>query len=64
MTINALHQVARLFVLTGIIAAGVSVVSETLSAQVTCYRTRCLVYPDGLRICERTPVDCATIQWQ
>lgn len=32
------------------------------AAQVTCYRTKCLVYPNGDRLCERTPVDCSTIQ--
>lgn len=62
MIVPALRPVVRLTVLTGILVTAVASVSESVLAQVTCYRTRCVVYPDGIRICERTPVDCATIQ--
>jgi hypothetical protein len=31
------------------------------TAQVTCYIRKCAVYSDGSQICERTPVDCATL---
>lgn len=62
MIIPARRPLTRLVVLTAIVATAVSVVSETVSAQVRCYRTKCVVFPDGLRVCERTPVDCATIE--
>lgn len=47
---------AILGMLAGVMGAG------STAAQVTCYRTKCLVYPNGDRLCERTPVDCSTIQ--
>jgi hypothetical protein len=62
MIMSALRPVIRLTLLAGILTTTVLSVSETAIAQVTCYRTRCVVYPDGMRICERTPVDCATLQ--
>lgn len=62
MIVPTLRPAIRLAVLAGILATAVTAVSESVLAQVTCYRTRCVVYPDGIRICERTPVDCATIQ--
>jgi len=37
-------------------------VSSTADAQVKYYIKKCVEYPDGTSFCERTPVDCATIQ--
>jgi hypothetical protein len=42
----------------------IGVFAKTVVAQVTCYRTKCVLYPDGSRICERQPVDCATVPIQ
>lgn len=55
---------SRTFVRWAFVAAlaGVAGVGSSLVAQVTCYKTKCLVYPDGSRLCERTPVDCSTIR--
>lgn len=36
--------------------------AATAHAQVKCYIKKCVEYPDGTSICERTPVDCASIQ--
>lgn len=33
-------------------------------AQVKCYIKKCVEYPDGSSVCERTPVDCATVEMQ
>ena len=38
--------------------------ADAALAQVRCYRTTCIVWPDGFRVCERVPVDCSTISLQ
>lgn len=43
-------------------AAIVAVGPNIALAQLTCYITRCAVYPDGTQICERTPVACSSIK--
>jgi hypothetical protein len=58
----ALRPATRLVLLFCMVVITVAAAAGMVSAQVTCYRTKCLVYPDGMRICERTPVDCATLQ--
>lgn len=59
----ALRPAVRIALMFSLVAIAVASAAGVVSAQVTCYRTKCLVYPDGLRICERTPVDCATLQF-
>lgn len=49
-------------VVFGGVAAFAIAVPNLVSAQVTCYVTRCAVYPDGVQICERTPVTCSSIK--
>ena len=36
--------------------------AATVQAQLKCYIKKCVEYEDGSRVCERTPVDCATIE--
>jgi hypothetical protein len=43
---------------TALVAAGPNIAF----AQITCYVTRCAVYPDGTQVCERTPVACSSIK--
>ncbi len=39
--------------------AGAATLAHTQTVE--CYFKKCLEYPDGTRICERTPIDCATV---
>lgn len=40
----------------------VALVGPTVQAQtVQCYFKRCVEFPDGTRVCERTPIDCASV---
>jgi hypothetical protein len=60
MCTSASRPFARWILLAALL--GAVGMGTSLFAQVTCYRTRCAVYPDGSRICERVPVDCSTIR--
>jgi hypothetical protein len=51
-----------LAVAVGAFAVLVVGAASTANAQVKCYIKKCVEYPDGTSFCERTPVDCATIQ--
>lgn len=40
-------------------------IPEAARAQtMSCYKKVCLEYPDGLKVCQLTPVDCSAIQIQ
>lgn len=61
MTTPVSRKLLRWAILGGV-AALVTAGPNFAMAQVSCYVKRCLVYPDGSAICERTPVDCSTIR--
>lgn len=61
MILSASRPAVRVAFLAMLLVITVGVLAKALVAQVTCYRTRCVIYPDGSRICERQPVDCATL---
>jgi hypothetical protein len=52
----------KLAIQLGALAALLAVAAATTEAQVKCYIKKCVEYPDGTSWCERTPVDCATIE--
>lgn len=61
-----MSNLVRRRILQSVVMGGVAALAAAgptlVFAQVTCYVTRCAVYPDGTQICERTPVSCSSIK--
>jgi hypothetical protein len=58
---SPMRQIAA-FALLAAVAAMLPPSPRPADAQtITCYRKKCLEYPDGYKICELTPVDCSEI---